>query len=72
VIAAEEEEVIHEAAAELADVGGAVVPVQANLGTPGGVEDLYQRIRKTSQPVTALALNAGTGVSRRHIALPPG
>jgi uncharacterized protein len=65
IVIAAEEEVIHEAAAELADLGGAVVPVQANLGAPGGVEDLYQRIRETGQPVTALALNAGIGVSGR-------
>jgi uncharacterized protein len=65
VVIAAEEEAIHETAAELSDLSGTVVPVQVDLATPGGVEDLIGRITETGHPVAALALNAGIGVSGR-------
>jgi uncharacterized protein len=64
LVIAAEEEAIHEAAEELADLGGTVVPVQVDLSTTEGVENLY-RVAKAGSPVAALALNAGIGVSGR-------
>jgi short-subunit dehydrogenase len=34
---------------------------EVDLATPGGVEELYARIRAAGRPVAALALNAGVG-----------
>jgi uncharacterized protein len=65
VVIAAEEKAIHETAVELSDLSGTVVPVQVDLATPGGVEDLFGRITETGHPVAALALNAGIGVSGR-------
>jgi uncharacterized protein len=65
VVIAAEEAAIRETAVELSDLGGAVVPVQVDLATPDGVEDLFRRITDTGRPVAALALNAGIGVSGR-------
>src|SRR5215212_2437986 len=65
IVIAAEEEAIHETAVDLSDLGGAVVPVQVDLGTPDGVEDLFRRITDTGRPVAALALNAGMGVCGR-------
>jgi uncharacterized protein len=63
VVMAAEEEAIHAAAAQLTELGAAVTPVQADLSTAQGVEDLYRAT--IGRPVTALALNAGIGVSGR-------
>jgi uncharacterized protein len=64
VVMAAEEDAIHAAAAGLAELGGAVTPVQADLSTAEGIENLY-RAMGIGRPVTALALNAGIGVSGR-------
>jgi uncharacterized protein len=59
VMAAEDDE-IHTAADSLRIGGGrrSVEPVQVDLATPRGVEELHGRI---GRPVDALALNAGIG-----------
>jgi len=50
------------AAAELLRAGGvSVTPVQADLATYEGVEQLYAAITATGRPVAAAALNAGIG-----------
>lgn len=53
---------IERAAAELGAAGSRVVPVQADLATYGGVEQLYQAIQDHPFPVDALLLNAGVGL----------
>jgi short-subunit dehydrogenase len=51
-----------EAAAEQLRAAGAhVQPVQTDLSTYDGVEELYSAIASTSRPVSAAALNAGVG-----------
>jgi uncharacterized protein len=39
-----------------------VVPVQADLSTPEGVESLVARIRDSGRPLHSIAINAGIGV----------
>lgn len=53
---------IDEAARQLAGLGGRVEPVQVDLASTRGVDELYARIRATGRPVDAIALNAGVGV----------
>jgi uncharacterized protein len=60
VVAAENPE-IEQAAAELTTLGAAVTPVQADLSTYEGCEELYQATQTLGRPVEALALNAGVG-----------
>jgi len=60
VVAAENPE-IEQAAAELRGLGADVRPVQADLSTYEGVEQLYQEAHTLGRPVEALALNAGVG-----------
>ena len=51
-----------EAAAEqLRAAGAQVQPVQTDLSTYDGVEELYSAIASTGRPVSAAALNAGVG-----------
>ncbi|HZR65778.1 MAG TPA: SDR family oxidoreductase [Terriglobales bacterium] len=50
------------AAAELKNLGVEVTPVQADLSTYEGVEQLWSEIESTGRPVDAIALNAGVGV----------
>ena len=53
---------ITSAAAEITGTTGAAVqPVQADLATPEGVEQLYAAVRATGRPLAAAALNAGIG-----------
>jgi short-subunit dehydrogenase len=61
VVAAEDER-ITETARALAEHGTAAVPVQADLATFDGVEDLYQAVQSTGRTPAAVALNAGVGV----------
>jgi short-subunit dehydrogenase len=65
VVIAAEEPAIHEAAAELASSGRVVVPVQVDLGTADGVEELHRRARDQGRTADAVALNAGIGVNGR-------
>lgn len=60
VVAAEDER-IEPVARTLARNGAQVIPVQANLATFDGVEDLYQAIKDAGRPA-AVAINAGVGV----------
>jgi short-subunit dehydrogenase len=60
VVAAEDER-IESVARSFTGNGVRAVPVQANLATFDGVEDLYQAIRATGRP-DAVAINAGVGV----------
>ncbi|HUR84750.1 MAG TPA: SDR family NAD(P)-dependent oxidoreductase [Solirubrobacteraceae bacterium] len=61
LIVAAEDDAIHAAALELAEIGPRVDAVQVDLATDGGVDALYSRIRSTGRPVDAIALNAGIG-----------
>lgn len=58
-----EQQRITEAARELSQFGTLVESIQADLATSDGVEKLYRRIRQDGRPVSALAINAGVGVS---------
>ena len=49
------------AAAQLRATGAHIQPVQANLSSYDGVEQLYAAIASTGRPVSAAALNAGVG-----------
>src|SRR3954462_3912880 len=55
------EDDLSEAKRTLATEGTTVETVQADLSSPGGVRELYERIQKTGRPVDALVLNAGIG-----------
>ena len=62
VIAAAEDDAIFPRARELsAATGGSVEPVQVDLATPGGVDELYARILGSGRSLDAIALNAGIG-----------
>ncbi len=60
VVAAEDAE-LQPAAQRLADLGANVTPVQVDLSTAEGVEELAGQLQATGRPVDALALNAGIG-----------
>src|SRR4051794_41911309 len=60
VVAAENPE-ITQTASELTSLGADVTPVQADLSTYEGVEQLYTETQRLGRPVEALALNAGVG-----------
>jgi len=60
VVAAEDDR-IEPVARTLARNGAQAIPVQANLATFDGVEDLYRAIQDAGRP-DAVALNAGVGV----------
>jgi uncharacterized protein len=61
LIVAAEDDAIHTAAAELERLGVSVQPVQVDLSSNGGVDELYERMNATGRPVRAVALNAGVG-----------
>jgi short-subunit dehydrogenase len=61
LIVAAEDNAIHTAAAELAELGVRVDALQVDLATAEGVEELYRRITATGRPLDAAALNAGVG-----------
>jgi short-subunit dehydrogenase len=60
VVAAEDDELDH-AARDLAARGVQVEPVKVDLGTAGGVEELYRHVEQAGRPLDAAALNAGIG-----------
>jgi short-subunit dehydrogenase len=60
VVAAENPQ-ITQAAGELRELGADVTPVQADLSTYEGVEQLCTQTEALGRPVEALALNAGVG-----------
>jgi short-subunit dehydrogenase len=54
---------IFDAAGELEALGAKVEPVQIDLTATGGVEELYDRIIASGEPLDAIAINAGVGIS---------
>jgi short-subunit dehydrogenase len=56
LIVAAEDDAIHEVAADLG-----AQPVQVDLATEAGVEELWASVRAAQRPVDAIALNAGIG-----------
>ena len=64
VVAAHEPE-IEQAARELGAEGRQVTPVQVDLATPEGVEELYAAATSQGRPLHAVCLNAGIGVHGR-------
>lgn len=60
VIVAEDEE-LEVAEATIAALGTSVEAIRADLGTPQGVEQVYNRLSAIGRPVHALVLNAGIG-----------
>lgn len=58
---------IRQAAAELGAKGGRVIPVQADLATYEGCEELVREIQAQSFPVDALLLNAGFGLGGKFV-----
>jgi short-subunit dehydrogenase len=64
LIAADEPE-IENAARTLQATGASVIPIQADLATPRGVEALYQAAQ--GRPIDALLANAGRGLGRAFL-----
>ena len=56
---------VHEVARTLVSHGAIVYPVQVDLATREGVDQLWSAIQDVERPLEAIALNAGVGVSRR-------
>lgn len=52
---------LEKAASDLKEFGAEVIPVQSDLSTYEGVEQLWHEIESTGRPVDAIALNAGIG-----------
>ncbi|HEV7613653.1 MAG TPA: SDR family NAD(P)-dependent oxidoreductase [Steroidobacteraceae bacterium] len=66
VIAADEPR-IHDAARELSGLGVQCTPVQTDLSTRDGVDQLIAAIDKGGRPVHALLANAGRGLGRAFL-----
>jgi uncharacterized protein len=56
---------LDEASQELAGTGVLVLPVQADLATSEGVDELWSRVQSLGSPVDVACLNAGVGVGGR-------
>jgi short-subunit dehydrogenase len=65
VVICAEDPGIHDRAGELAHTGRLIVPVQADLADPAGVQALHEAVRREGRAVDVLALNAGVGVNGR-------
>ncbi|CUR59639.1 putative short-chain dehydrogenase/reductase SDR [metagenome] len=61
IVAAEDAEIAVAAAVLRAESESEVTPVQVDLRTQEGVEDLYAAIQADGRPLAAIALNAGHG-----------
>ena len=61
IVAAEDAEIAVAAAVLRAESESEVTPVQVDLRTQEGVDDLYAAIRADGRPLDAIALNAGHG-----------
>ena len=57
-----EDDGIHGAAVELRASGARVEALQADLATPDGTDELYDRIQQLGGVIDAIAINAGVGV----------
>ena len=64
VVAAEDDE-LSSAAESMRGSGRSVTPVQVDLSTPEGVNELYMRATHGNRPIDVLVLNAGIGVGGR-------
>jgi short-subunit dehydrogenase len=53
---------LDEASQELAESGVLVVPVQADLATREGIDELWSRVQSMDSPLDVACLNAGVGV----------
>ncbi len=62
VVIAAEDAGLNEAAAGLRSSGRRVIPVQVDLSTRPGVEQLHAEVTATGRPLEAAALNAGVGL----------
>src|SRR5947209_5424577 len=60
VVVAEEPEIRH-AAEELRLRGADAEPIQVDLSTAAGVEELHRRLQAAGRPIDVLCLNAGVG-----------
>lgn len=67
VIVAAEDHGILAAAASLAREGASAEPVQVDLRSAQGVEQLYRRVVESNRPLDAAALNAGVGRGGRFV-----
>jgi short-subunit dehydrogenase len=65
VVIVADEARIHEAAVELEGSEHRVIPVQADLTTPDGVQDVWNAVLSTGRTPYVVALNAGIGVNGR-------
>jgi len=65
VVIAAEDDAIHQAATSLTAANASVIPLQSDLATAEGVEQLYAAVSGTGRPVAVAALNAGVGVGGR-------
>jgi uncharacterized protein len=62
LLIAAEDSGIQAAAESLRSHGTTVEPVQVDLATAEGVDQLYQQIKARDRPIDAIAINAGVGV----------
>src|SRR5919202_3574103 len=67
VVNAEDAE-LEEAAVRLRAEGAEVIPVQVDLRTPDGIQQLWTRVQALGRPLDAAALNAGVGEGGTFIA----
>ena len=58
---------IEKAAMLVRTAGAHVIPVQADLRTPEGIEQLWTRVQALGRPLQAAALNAGVGEGGAYI-----
>jgi len=58
---------VHDAARTLTSHGAIVYPVQVDLATREGIDQLWRAIQDVERPLDAIALNAGVGVNGRFI-----
>jgi short-subunit dehydrogenase len=65
VVVVAEEGQIYDTASALDGSSGAVIPVQADLSSAEGVEEVWTEVLNLKRPLAAAALNAGVGVSGR-------
>jgi short-subunit dehydrogenase len=52
---------LDDAVRELAPLGGTLEPIQADLASADGVDQLWGRVQELGRPLAAAALNAGRG-----------
>jgi short-subunit dehydrogenase len=70
LVVAAEDEAINDAAESLRRDGAEVIAVQADLSTRPGVEELADAVRATGTTPSAVAINAGVGISGEFVETP--